>query len=100
MRILGSIVQSLVRAMLDTWHQVDLFVTLPLFAAAGIVRLEKPSAVEQGVTRAASFGAGVRFGLSDKDRPSAATLTMEYARGEAPGKQGDNRFNLRFIATF
>ncbi len=71
-----------------------------LFAAAGIVHLEKPSAVEQGVTRGASFGAGIRFGLSEKDDPSAATLTLEYARGEASGNDSDNRFNLRFIATF
>lgn len=71
-----------------------------LFAATGIVHLEEPSAVEQGVTRAASFGAGVRLGLSEKDDPSAATLTLEYARGAASGNVSDNRFNLRFIAAF
>ncbi|WP_312416249.1 ShlB/FhaC/HecB family hemolysin secretion/activation protein, partial [Shinella sp.] len=71
-----------------------------LFAAAGIVRLEEPSAIEQGVTRAASYGAGIRFGLSQNDGPSAATLNLEYAHGEASGRKDDNRFNLRFITTF
>lgn len=48
-----------------------------LFAAAGMVRLEKPSTVENGATRCDFFGADARVGLSDKDDPSAATLTME-----------------------
>lgn len=70
------------------------------FAAAGIARLEQASAVEDDVTRAASFGAGVRFGLSEKASPFSSSLSMEYAHGAASGTKGEDRFNIRFMATF
>lgn len=71
-----------------------------LFGAGGITKLEQPTAAEAGVTRAGSFGAGVRFGLSEKASPRSATLTLEYARGEATDIDSENRFNMRFISRF
>lgn len=71
-----------------------------VFAAAGISKLEQPTAVERGITRANSFGAGVRFGLSEKASPHSATLSLEYAHGEASGIDSNDQFNLRFIARF
>lgn len=71
-----------------------------VFAAAGLVRLEVPTALEADVLRASSFGAGVRFGLSEKATPHSGTLSLEYAHGEASDIDDDNRFNLRFIARF
>lgn len=71
-----------------------------IFGAAGLTKLEKPSAVEDAITRATSFGAGLRVGLSEQATPHSATLTLEYAHGTATGLEAENRFNLRFNATF
>lgn len=71
-----------------------------VFGAAGIAKLERPTVAEVGITRANSFGAGIRFGLSEKASPHSATLSLEYARGEATNMDSQNRFNLRFIARF
>ncbi|WP_288431026.1 ShlB/FhaC/HecB family hemolysin secretion/activation protein [uncultured Agrobacterium sp.] len=71
-----------------------------IFGAAGITRLEQPTALEADVTRASSFGAGIRFGLSEKATPHSGTLSLEYAHGNASDIESDNRFNLRFIARF
>jgi hemolysin activation/secretion protein len=71
-----------------------------LFAAAGITRLEKPTAVEAAVTRASAVGAGLRFALSERASPNALTLTLEVAHGEASGLDSRNRFNMRLISRF
>lgn len=71
-----------------------------LFGAAGLSRLEQPTAVESSFTRAGSFGAGIRFGLSEKASPHSATLSLEYAHGAASGLDTADRFNLRFISRF
>ncbi|KIQ03816.1 peptide transporter [Agrobacterium tumefaciens] len=71
-----------------------------IFGAAGLTKLEKPSAVEDAITRATSFGAGLRVGLSEQATPHSTTLTLEYAHGTATGLEAENRFNLRFNATF
>lgn len=71
-----------------------------LFGAAGITKLEHPTAAEAEVIRASSLGAGMRFGLSEKATPHMATLTLEYAHGEATDSDSGNRFNMRFIARF
>ncbi|WP_185969730.1 ShlB/FhaC/HecB family hemolysin secretion/activation protein [Rhizobium straminoryzae] len=71
-----------------------------LFAAAGIAKLEQPTSVEDGITRATSVGIGARFGLSQIASPHAATLTLEYAHGTATDLDTENRFNMRFIASF
>ena len=71
-----------------------------VFAAAGLAKLEQPTSVERNVTRASAFGAGIRFGLSEKASPNLATLSLEYAHGEAKDIDSENRFNLRFIARF
>lgn len=71
-----------------------------IFGAAGLAKLERPTAVEDGITRATSFGAGLRFGLSEKATPRSSTLTLEYAHGTATDLDAENRFNLRFVATF
>ncbi|MDO1583462.1 ShlB/FhaC/HecB family hemolysin secretion/activation protein [Rhizobium oryzicola] len=71
-----------------------------LFGAAGIAKLEQPTAAEEEITRASAFGAGIRVGLSEKASPHSATLTLEYAHGESSSLDSQNRFNMRFIARF
>lgn len=71
-----------------------------VFGAAGITRLQQPTALEQGVTRASAFGAGVRLGLSQKASLHSASLTLEYAHGEASSIDNANTFNMRFISRF
>ncbi len=71
-----------------------------VFAAAGIAKLERPTAVEKGVSRAASFGAGLRFNVSENGGTGGASLALEYAHGEATSIGSENRFNLRLSAKF
>ncbi|MBT9371276.1 ShlB/FhaC/HecB family hemolysin secretion/activation protein [Rhizobium sp. CSW-27] len=71
-----------------------------LFAAGGIARLEKASAVEDEITRAGAFGAGMRLALSEKASPRSSTLSLEYAHGTASGRKTEDRFNLRFQVGF
>jgi hemolysin activation/secretion protein len=71
-----------------------------VFAAAGIAKLEEPTAVEEEFTRAYSVGAGVRFGLSKKESAYATTVSLEYAHGNGSGIDVDNRFNMRLISKF
>lgn len=71
-----------------------------VFLASGIAKLEQPSAVEKSISRAASFGAGIRFSLSDGDSVSSAALVVEYARGEASNAASEDRFNLRISTRF
>jgi len=71
-----------------------------VFAAAGLAKLEQPTSVERSITRASAFGAGIRFGLSEKASPHSDTLSLEYAHGQASDIDSTNRFNLRFIARF
>jgi hemolysin activation/secretion protein len=71
-----------------------------VFAAGGLAKLENPTALEESVTRAAAFGAGLRFGLSEKASPHSASLSLEYAHGAASGQDQKDRFNLRFLARF
>lgn len=56
--------------------------------------------MKDDVTRTASFGAGVRFGLREKASSFSSSLSMEYAHGMASGTNGEDRFNIRFMATF
>ena len=85
---------------LDQYPALGSVISPYTFAAAGIARLEKASAVELGVTRAVSFGAGLRFGLREKASPVSSSLTMEYAHGAASGTDGEDRFNIRLMTTF
>nr|WP_245367055.1 ShlB/FhaC/HecB family hemolysin secretion/activation protein [Neorhizobium galegae] len=71
-----------------------------LFAAGGLARLENPSAVENAVTRAGAFGAGLRLALSDKASPRNSSLSLEYAHGTASDRDAEDRFNLRFQIGF
>ncbi|MGE6741128.1 ShlB/FhaC/HecB family hemolysin secretion/activation protein [Allorhizobium pseudoryzae] len=71
-----------------------------LFGAAGLAKLETPTAVEDGVTRAGAFGAGLRFALSQKASPAATTVTLEYAHGASSDSGATDRFNFRLIARF
>lgn len=71
-----------------------------VFGAAGVSRIEQPTAAENGVTRASSFGAGLRFGVSEKATQHSATLTLEYAHGEASSLESQDRFGIRFISQF
>lgn len=71
-----------------------------IFGAAGVARLERPTVVEDAVTRAGAFGAGIRFGLSEKAGPHSASLVVEYAHGAATGSGKADRFNARLALRF
>lgn len=71
-----------------------------IFGAAGLAKLEQPTSVEEGITRATSIGVGLRFALSERATPHSSTLTLEYAHGNATDLDSTNRFNMRFIASF
>lgn len=71
-----------------------------VFAAAGAVRLEQPTALEQRSTTAGALGTGLRMGLSQAGSGGSATLALEYAHGEASEEPGTDRFNLRFASRF
>jgi hemolysin activation/secretion protein len=53
-----------------------------LFGAAGAVRVEEPTAVEQQVVQAASYGLGVRLGVAPTASFTNASVTFEWARGD------------------
>lgn len=71
-----------------------------IFGAAGFTSLARPTILEQGSTRAAAFGLGVRFGLSEKASPNSALLSLEYAHGVASGQSNQDRFNISLAAQF
>ncbi|RCW20641.1 hemolysin activation/secretion protein [Ciceribacter lividus] len=71
-----------------------------VFGAAGVAKLENPTSVETAVTRAISFGAGLRLALSQQASSNAANLTLEYAHGAANGMSAKNRINVRFSVSF
>ncbi|MDE1995719.1 MAG: ShlB/FhaC/HecB family hemolysin secretion/activation protein [Rhizobiaceae bacterium] len=64
-----------------------------LFGAAGLVRIEEPTAVESSVTRAAAYGLGVRLGAAPTASFTNASLTLEYSRGNTSDTDdATNRF--------
>ena len=71
-----------------------------VFAAGGIVTLEQPSAVEHDVTRATSFGAGIRIGMSEAGRYRSGSLSLEYAHGTTSHSISEDRINFALHATF
>ncbi|NVK35372.1 MAG: ShlB/FhaC/HecB family hemolysin secretion/activation protein [Rhodobacteraceae bacterium] len=85
---------------MDSFPTLGTAVAPYVFGAAGLSKLEKPSAVEETVTRAVSFGAGMRFGLSQKGSSDSSTLSLEYAHGAQTNGASKNRFNLRWTAGF
>ncbi len=70
------------------------------FAAIGITQLMKPATGEFALTRAAAFGAGLRFGLIYKEGKPSAALTLEYARGASAQIGASNRFNVKLTSAF
>ena len=70
------------------------------FAAIGMTQLMKPATGEFPITRAAAFGAGVRFGLIYQDGKPSATLSLEYARGVSAQAGSSNRFNVKLTSNF
>ncbi|RFC66972.1 MULTISPECIES: ShlB/FhaC/HecB family hemolysin secretion/activation protein [Mesorhizobium] len=71
-----------------------------VFAAAGLAKLENPTALEEANTHATSFGAGVHFGLGQKASQNASDLMLEFAHGTSSNDETENRFNIRFAAQF
>ncbi len=62
-----------------------------LFGAAGIVKLEEATAVEDAVTRAAAFGVGLRFGLAQRkacDPPTSPWNTVAASPAERRATTG------------
>lgn len=85
---------------LDAYPALGSAVMPYVFAAGGITKVEKPTALEEGVTRAGAFGLGLRIGLSEKASPRSTSLSLEYAHGAASDQGPEDRFNLRFLARF
>lgn len=71
-----------------------------LYVAGGISQYAAPTAVEREETLAASFGVGMRLGLSQTGTRRSSALTMEFARGMADGTDDENRFNISLRANF
>ncbi|WP_337271433.1 ShlB/FhaC/HecB family hemolysin secretion/activation protein [Oryzifoliimicrobium ureilyticus] len=71
-----------------------------LFAAGGVIKLESPTAAESGTIRAASYGLGIQTALAQSSSDKAASLSLEYARGEDSQGNSPNRFNLRLLTSF
>jgi hypothetical protein len=71
-----------------------------LYVAGGVSQYAAPTAVEREETLAASFGVGMRLGLSQKGTRRSSALTMEFARGMADGTDDENRFNISLRANF
>ncbi|WP_321447212.1 ShlB/FhaC/HecB family hemolysin secretion/activation protein [uncultured Cohaesibacter sp.] len=86
--------------MFDWQSDIGGAVSPYLFAAAGVMSLEQPTAQEHDVTRAMSVGAGLRIGLSQKDSARTSALTLEYAYGDADHAGGQSRFNIALQASF
>lgn len=70
------------------------------FAAAGIVELSDPTALEDASEQATSFGLGLRLGLSQRATPRNGFVEVEYAHGTDTVVGDDDRFNLRLQANF
>lgn len=84
------------------FSQADLraLVSPYVFAAAGVAKLAQPTAAEQGVTRATSFGIGVNLVLAQTQTDRTASLKLEYARGQISDAGDDSRINLRIASSF
>lgn len=71
-----------------------------VFGAAGLAKLEAPTALEREVTRVAAFGAGLRLGLSEAGSPRSMGLSLEYAHGTSSARDDEDRVNLRLRVSF
>ncbi len=72
-----------------------LLVSPYLFGAYGGVKLYDPTVLEQGSSRGAAYGVGLRFGAAQQSSFNSATLNLEYGRVERFGYgANDNRFAL------
>ena len=75
--------------------QVGIIAAPYLFAAAGEVFSQDPTALEQSHVRAAAYGAGLRLGGSQAGSLSNGSLALEFARqARSDGQPIDNRLNL------
>ncbi|CAO3431380.1 hypothetical protein [Azospirillum endophyticum] len=70
------------------------------FGAAGAAVLNRPTALEERVTRGASYGLGLRAGGAVDASANELALTLEWARGVRAGESPDDRLlfttQLRF----
>ena len=72
-----------------------------VFGSFGEVVLAKPTALEAGVTRATSFGAGIRLGGARQNSLSDGSLNLEYGRStRSDGGVAGNRFSLATALKF
>ncbi|MBP2551845.1 hemolysin activation/secretion protein [Neorhizobium galegae] len=71
-----------------------------VFAAAGIVELAAPTALEHKVIRGASLGLGIKLNLAETPLAGNSLLTLEYAHGWADGEDQSNRLLLNTVFRF
>ncbi|MEM6939719.1 MAG: ShlB/FhaC/HecB family hemolysin secretion/activation protein [Pseudomonadota bacterium] len=79
-----------------SFQDQSLLISPYVFAAYGDVSREAPTAIEAPDTSASAFGIGVEFNTLTESNFSAATLRIEYARGNRDDDQPDsNRFSIQ-----
>jgi hemolysin activation/secretion protein len=93
-----SLIRS--RSLFPDAPEIGSAVSPYIFGALGLTKLENPTAVETEITRAGSFGAGLRIGLSEKASPRSGWLTFEYAHGAATDLDTEDRFSLGINTKF
>jgi hemolysin activation/secretion protein len=85
---------------LENLPSVGSVVTPYVFAAAGAVSRENPTALEAKTVQAAAFGAGLTLGFAEKASPRSGSLTLEYGHGWSSDLQPSDGLNLRFALRF
>ncbi len=72
-----------------------------VFGAHGVLGVEQPTVLEQGTTRASSYGVGLDVFTIENSAYRSASVRVEYGRGERDdfGEDG-NRFNITFNRRF
>jgi hemolysin activation/secretion protein len=76
--------------------QRDVLVSPYIFAAAGRVHREQPTAAESRNTTATAYGIGIEFNSLQKSRFTSARLRVEYGRGNRDDNLPDNnRFSIQ-----
>ncbi|MET3602067.1 ShlB/FhaC/HecB family hemolysin secretion/activation protein [Martelella mangrovi] len=71
-----------------------------VFAAGSIAKLQQPTVLEDEITRAGTFGLGIRFAAAEIGSSYDGSLTLEYAHGASSADGQANRFNLSFVSRF
>ncbi|TGE00512.1 ShlB/FhaC/HecB family hemolysin secretion/activation protein [Methylobacterium nonmethylotrophicum] len=71
------------------------------FGAFGMVRLQRPTALERAMVRGASYGVGIRFGASPQASFTNVSASVEYGRSERSDRlPADDRITFSVALQF